>query len=87
MFRMNLEAGNRRGSRAAGRLGPVPQPRKGLKLAGFRLRPDQLAALRREARHRADQRDSQQPDASALIRDAVDDWLEAHVKGYRRPKA
>jgi hypothetical protein len=64
----------------AGRLSTVPPPKKGLKLAGFRLRPDQLAALRREARRRAEERDSQRPDASELVREALDAWIAKHVR-------
>ncbi len=67
---------------APGRLGRVPPPKKGLKLAGFRLRPDQLAALRKEALRRAGERDSKQPDASELVREAVDAWLAK--QGHRK---
>jgi hypothetical protein len=84
---MRREAGKRRGRGAAGRLRRVPQKKKNLKLAGFRLHPKQIAALRREARRIADERDSQQPDASELVRKAVDEWLERHVPGYERPKS
>lgn len=66
-----------------GRLGAVPQPKKNLKLAGFRLRPDQIAALRKEALRRAGERESRQPDASELVREALDAWLAAASKGAR----
>lgn len=49
----------------------------------YRLRPDQIEALRREALRRAGARGSGKPDASELVRDAVDRWLEALPK---RPK-
>lgn len=74
--------GKKRGPVGAGRLGAVPPPKKGLKLAGFRLRPDQLAALRREAQKRAEARESGKPDASELVREAVDAWL---AKQARKP--
>jgi hypothetical protein len=61
----------------------VPQPKKGHKLAGFRLRPDQLEALRREAKKRADARNASQSDASEIVREAVDAWLAKH--GRQKP--
>lgn len=84
MLPMNMEAGKRRYARTAGRLGSVPQPKKGLKLAGVRLRPDQLAALRREAMKRAEARGSVRPDQSEIIREAFDLWL-ATAKPRHKP--
>lgn len=72
--------GKKRGLVRSRTLGAVPPPKKGLKLAGFRLRPDQLAALRSEARKRATARESMKPDASELVREAVDQWLARHAK-------
>lgn len=60
---------------SAGRLVSVPQPKKGLKLAGFRLRPDQIAALRREALKRASAKEAGRPDASELVREILDAWI------------
>jgi hypothetical protein len=51
---------------------------KGLVPATFRFAPDQLAALRREALRRAGERGSAKPDASELIREAVNLWLRRH---------
>jgi hypothetical protein len=79
MLGMRTE-GKKRSASTAGRLGAVPPPKKGLKLAGFRLRPDQLAALRKEALRRAGERESRQPDASELVREAVDAWLAKHAR-------
>jgi hypothetical protein len=72
---MTMRTGNARGVSSTGRLRFVPPPKKGLKLAGFRLRPDQIAALRREAHKRAQERGSLKPDASELVREALDAWL------------
>ncbi len=63
-----------------GRLAGVPHVKKGLKLAAFRMKPEQLAALRKEARRRAEERDSNKPDASELVREAVDLWLAKHAR-------
>jgi hypothetical protein len=60
----------------------VPPPKKGLKLAGIRLRPDQIKALQLEAIRRAAVRGSMKPDASEVVREAVDAWLAKH-----RPKS
>lgn len=48
---------------------------KGLKPATFRFEAGQLEALRAEALRRAVARGSGKPDASELVRDAVDAWL------------
>ncbi len=67
-----------RKQRNAGRLGTlrrVPHEKKGMKLAAYRMRPEQIAALRKEALKRAAARESGKPDASELVREAVDAWL------------
>ncbi len=84
---MSVEAGKRRRGASAGRVVAVPPPKKPYKLAGFKLHPDQIKALRREARRRADERGKDQSDASELVREAVNAWLAAHVKGYKPPKS
>ncbi len=53
-----------------------PSRAKGLEKAMFRLEPEQLEALRREALRRAGERGSMKPDASELVREAVADWLK-----------
>ncbi len=58
-----------------GKLRTVAQVKKGLKTAAYRLRPDQIVALRREATRRAAEHDSGKPDASELVREALDAWL------------
>ncbi len=63
-----------------GRLARVPHEKKGMKLAAYRMRPDQIAALRREALKRAVARESGKPDASELVREAVDLWLAKHAR-------
>ncbi len=72
-----MTTGNRRIVRGVGRLATVPQPKKGMKLAAYRLRPEQVDALRKEALRRAAARSSGKPDASELVREAVDMWLAA----------
>jgi hypothetical protein len=74
---MRREARKKRLTTRPGRLRPVPPPKKGLKLVGIRLRPDQVRELRREARRRAEERDSGKPDSSELVREALDVWLAA----------
>ncbi len=54
---------------------------KGLAKATFSIRPDQLAAIRGEARRRADLAGSYRADASEVVREAIDSWL----KGRRLP--
>jgi hypothetical protein len=59
--------------------GATRKPRrdkKGLKLVGLRLRPDQDAALLREARARAEERGRTIPDKSEVAREAIDAWLQ-----------
>ncbi len=58
-----------------GRLRAVPHQKKGLKPALYRLRPDQIEALRREALRRALAGKAGKPDASELVREALDAWL------------
>lgn len=61
------------------RLARVPgPPKKGLKFVGYRLRPEQIAALRREALRRAEASGSGKPDASEIVREALDAWLAKH---------
>ncbi len=67
-------------ARDAGRLRPVPQKVKGLKTAAYRLRPDQIEALRREALRRALAGKAGKPDASELVREALDAWLMKAAK-------
>jgi hypothetical protein len=78
---MKREARKKRATARAGKLRPVPPPKKGLKLVGVRLRPDQIRDLRREARRRAEERDSGKPDSSEIIRELLDAWLS---KGPKR---
>ncbi len=68
-------ARKRPAARGTGRLRPVPQKVKGLKTAAYRLRPDQIEALRREALRRALSGKPGKPDASELVREALDAWL------------
>jgi hypothetical protein len=84
---MRAEAGKRHRGASAGTVGRVPQPKKPYKLAGFKLHPEQIKALRREARRRAEERDASLSDASELVREAIDAWLSSHVKGYKPPKS
>lgn len=65
-----------------GTLQRVPHVKKGLKLASYRLRPEQIEALRKEALRRAMAGKPGKPDASELVREAVDAWLVKH-----RPKS
>lgn len=65
----------------AGKLRPVPQKPKGMKTAAYRLRPEQIEALRQEALRRALGGKPGKPDASELVREAIDLWLSKH-----RPK-
>lgn len=83
MWSMKREARKMKPLPAQGRLPAVPPPKKGLVLAGFRLRPDQLEALRREAFRRAEERGSRKPDASELLREALDAWLAKATKAKR----
>jgi hypothetical protein len=46
----------------------------------FSLRPEQAVALRKEALRRALGAGAVRPDASALVRDAIDAWLAKHAK-------
>lgn len=50
--------------------------KKGLEKAMFRLEPEQLEALRREALRRAAERGSMKPDASEVVREAVAAWMK-----------
>ncbi len=59
----------------AKRAARVNPRKKGLKSATFRFKPAQLQALRAEALRRAVGRSSGKPDASEIVRDAVDAWL------------
>lgn len=54
-----------------------PNPRaKGLKPVMVRLEPKQIVALKAEALRRATERGSMKPDASELIREALDAWMK-----------
>lgn len=64
-----------------GKLRAVPHEKKGLKPALYRLRPDQIIALRREAMRRAMERDSGKPDASEVLRELLDAWI---LKGRQK---
>ncbi len=66
-----------------GRLRRVPQQKKGLKTAAYRLRPDQIEALRLEALRRAVAGKPGKPDASEIVRAAIDLWFSKHP----RPKS
>lgn len=48
---------------------------KGLERMMVRLEPSQIAALKREALRRANERGSMKPDASELVREALVLWL------------
>ncbi len=54
---------------------PVNPRKKGLKPAVYRMRPEQIESLQTLAKKRADERGSFKPDASELVREAVDAWL------------
>ncbi len=69
--------GNRRQGNRSSTLPPVPQKKKGLVPALYRMRPDQVAALRREALRRAAAAGSGKPDMSEIVRAAIDAWLAA----------
>ncbi|ACG73240.1 hypothetical protein AnaeK_2012 [Anaeromyxobacter sp. K] len=70
-----MKTGKQRLPEVLGTLARVPHVKKGLKLAAYRMRPEQIAALRREALKRAAAREVGKPDASELVREAVDLWL------------
>ncbi len=63
-----------------GRLHRVPPPKKGLKLVGIRLRPDQVVVLRRLALTAAAERGTTRGDVSELVREALDAWLAKAAK-------
>ncbi len=56
----------------------MPHVKKGLKLASYRMRPDQIEALRKEALRRALAGRPGKADASELVREAVDLWFAKH---------
>jgi len=65
-----------------GRRGPAP---KGYEAVLYRVRPEQAAALRRLAAGRAAPAMKRgdkgaRPDASELVREAIDAWLAKHDK-------
>jgi hypothetical protein len=65
-----------------GKRGPAP---KGYEAVLYRLRPEQAAALRRVAAARAAPAMKRgdkgaRPDASELVREAIDAWLAKHDK-------
>jgi hypothetical protein len=75
-------ARKKQGRRTPDRLRRVPQKKKGLKTAAYRLRPDQIEALRQEALRRAVAGKPGKPDASEIVRAALDLWFAKH-----RPKS
>jgi hypothetical protein len=77
---LSMNAGKQPFRSAPGRLRAVPHVKKGHVLAAYRLRPEQIATLRREALKRAAERGSGKPDASEIVREAVDAWIAAHSK-------
>ncbi len=83
MISMKRGTETKRPAALPGRLRAVPHEKKGLRPALYRLRPDQIAALRREALRRAVERDSGKPDASEVLRELLDAWL-AKSEGRRR---
>ena len=57
--------------------GGVPVSRKkGLMKVMYRMHPRHVAALRSEAFRRAERRAMGRPDASEVLREIVEDWLE-----------
>jgi hypothetical protein len=71
--------GARRANDEAGRAARSPLYR-GFTKATFSVRPDQLAALRAEARRRADRSGAFRPDVSEIVREAIDRWLRARSR-------
>jgi hypothetical protein len=55
---------------------PANPRKKGLKAATYRIHPAQIAALQKEAMRRAAERGSMKPDASELVREAIDAWFK-----------
>ncbi len=51
---------------------------KGLMLVGVRLEPRQAQAIRAEAFRRAAARGSGKPDASEIVREALEAWLKGN---------
>lgn len=51
-------------------------PSKGLVKAQFSIAPEHEKALRNEAFRRAQQRGSGRPDASEVLREVLDGWIE-----------
>lgn len=54
---------------------PGGRRKKGLEKVLVRLEPRQAQALRAEAFRRAQERGKGQPDASEVLREALDEWL------------
>jgi hypothetical protein len=54
---------------------PMNPRAKGFKLVGIRLAPAHIAALKREALRRANDRGVLRLDISELVREALDAWL------------
>jgi hypothetical protein len=50
-------------------------PRSGFVKAIFSVEPEQLTAIRAEAMRRAQEAGSIRPDVSAIVRDALTQWL------------
>jgi hypothetical protein len=51
---------------------------RGYLKATFSIRPDQLRAIRAEARRRADAAGAFRADASEVVREALDNWVRRH---------
>jgi hypothetical protein len=85
----NPKAGAMHGIAAVGPARPVAQDadascvatpvsrRKGLVKVMYRMHPRHVAALRTEAFRRAERRAMGRPDASEVLREIVEAWLEA----------
>lgn len=65
---------------SAPREGPKVGPRSGFVKAIYSLEPGQVESLRAEAIRRLDLSRSSRPDASALVREAVAEWLKKNAK-------
>lgn len=55
---------------------PTNPRAKGLKPVVVRLEPAQIAVLKAEALRRANERRSMKPDASELVREALEGWMK-----------
>ena len=64
-----------------------PGRKKGLVKVMYRMHPRQAAALRAEAFRRAEERPVGRPDASEVLREIVDAWLEEREPDVRESAA